>query len=277
MVKMSSVWDRTTEFLSEHAGAVVPIAILAILLPTAASGSLDAWRLTLDPMRQTAVGILGLVLTVVTLWGTTAITALAIEPVSARAAAAIANRRLLPLIGVTVVLLLAMFVLALPALGIILSSGVDVAALASAQPGTMPDITPGTALAVAGYGLVALLVVLWLAARLVIITPVVVAERRGLGAIGRAWRLTRGHALRIIGVILLYALIALIATLAAQAAFGTVLGLTLGTPGTFGIDSVLTALLVGVVTAIISAMQTAFVAKLYLALAPQRDLVDNFA
>ncbi|UZK69184.1 hypothetical protein OKW76_14335 [Sphingomonas sp. S1-29] len=277
MVKMSTVWDRTTEFVGSHAGAIAPIAILAILLPTAASGTLDAWRLTLDPASQMAVSIAGLVLTVVTLWGTTAITALAVEPMGAASAAAVANRRLLPVIAVTIVLLLGVLVLLLPMLGIILAAGIDVAALANAQTGAMPDLSAGTALGVLIYGLVALVVIIWLLARLVVVTPVVVAERRGLGAIARAWRLTRGHALRIIGVILLYGLIAAIATLAAQAAFGTILGLTLGVPGNFGIDDVMTALLVGVVTTIISVLQTGFVAKLYLALAPQRDLVNDFA
>ncbi|WP_033922239.1 glycerophosphoryl diester phosphodiesterase membrane domain-containing protein [Sphingomonas sp. 37zxx] len=277
MVKMSTVWDRTTEFLGTHAAAVMPIAVLAILLPTVLAGTLEAWRLTLDPFSQAAIGVGGLVLTIVTLWGTTAITALAIEPVGAAGAAAIANRRLLPVIGVTIALLLGLSLLLLPALGIVLVGGIDIAALASAQSGTMPDINPTAVLAAAAYVLVASLVLLWLAARLVIVTPVVVAERRGLGAITRAWQLSRGHALRIIGMILLYGLIAGIATLAAQAAFGTILGLTLGTPGTFGIDTVLTALLVGVVTVVISVVQSVFVAKLYSALAPQRSLAEEFA
>ena len=40
MVNMGNVWDRTTEFLSDNLGAVVPIALLTIFVPQSISGAI---------------------------------------------------------------------------------------------------------------------------------------------------------------------------------------------------------------------------------------------
>jgi hypothetical protein len=39
MVKMSTVWDRTAEFLSDNIGAIVPVALLAFFVPASIGGS----------------------------------------------------------------------------------------------------------------------------------------------------------------------------------------------------------------------------------------------
>ena len=37
MISMGSVWDRTAEFLSDHLGTILPIALLAIFVPAVVS------------------------------------------------------------------------------------------------------------------------------------------------------------------------------------------------------------------------------------------------
>src|SRR3546814_9103815 len=62
----------------------------------------------------------------------------------------------------------------------------------------------GLKLFVGLYSLALVIVVLWGMARLLPLNSVVVAERRGVGAIRRAFGLTRGLALRIVGVVILF-------------------------------------------------------------------------
>lgn len=278
MVKMSSIWDRTTEFLSGNMRRVLTIALLAIVLPAVISAIVQAAAGT--PTAATGItpaGVFSLGMTVVSLWGTTAITALAIQPSLAGEAANVATRRLFPVIGVSLVIALLVGLLILPVFGILVASGFDFVAAAAAPTGAMPPIAPGAAMGVGLYTLVLVPVMLWLLARLIIVTPVVVAERRGVGAIAQAWRLTRGHALRIVGVILLYAIVAIVVTLAVTAVAGVLLSLVFGRGDGISVATIVAALLTAAVSAVLTVIQTVYVAKLYVALTPHRELAEDFA
>src|SRR3546814_18266146 len=65
-------------------------------------------------------------------------------------------------------------------------------------------MSAGLKLFVGLYSRALVIVVLWGMARLLPLNSVVVAERRGVGAIRRAFGLTRGLALRIVGVVILF-------------------------------------------------------------------------
>lgn len=272
-VGMGQVWDKTTAFVEEHRGAVTTIAIVAILLPTVLSANLQAVAATLTGPASAALALFALVLTVAALWGQVAITALAVEPARGRAALAHATRRLPAIVGVSLVLLVALALLTVP-VGVILAGyGVDMAAVSTGAA----DAVPAAAAAWTFVYLILILpVLLWLAARLLLLTPVILEERRGLGAIARAFRLTRGLGAKLVGVVLLYAIVSLVVVSAVQFVFGFLLALAAGGDGPVTVATVLTSVAVAAASTVLAVFQGAFVGVLYRAVASPVDVAEAF-
>lgn len=269
MVSMGTVWDRTAEFLSENLGTVLPVALGAIFVPAAISGSLSGLQHGATPGLAAVLGLASLLLAIVTFWGQLAVTALALDPAIGRGALNVATRRLPAALLVTVALFVALFLLVIPA-GIILAlSGADLSASAT---GAMPQVPPAAVLWMVLYFLVLLPVGLWLGARLIVVAPAIVGEKAMFGAIPRSWSLTRGSAFRIVGVLILYAIVATVAYLAATTAFGAIITLIAGR-GEDGLSlaMVLTVIVGGAVSTAFTVLGTAFTAKLYLALRTDKE------
>ncbi len=146
--------------------------------------------------------------------------------------------------------------------------GLDLEAVAA---GETNNINIGYAAGIAGYELLLVVIGLWLAARLTVIVPVIVAEGRLLGAIGRSWQLTRGTTLKIVGVLILYVVVAIVASLATTLVFGSVFKLVAGRGDGVSLASVLTTIVVGVVQTGFVVVAAVFVAQLYRALGPDAD------
>lgn len=271
MASMGTVWDRTAEFLSDNLGTVLPIALGAMFVPAAVSGSLSGLGQGATPGLATGLGLASLLLAIVTFWGQLAVTALALDPAIGRGAVNVATRRLPAALLVTIVLFVALFLLAIPAGVILALSGADLNAGAT---GGMPQVPPAAALWLLLYFLVLLPIALWFGARLIVVAPVIVGEKAMFGAIPRSWALTRGSAFKIIGVLILYAVVATVAYLAATTAFGAVITLIAGR-GEDGLSlaMVLTVIVGGAVSTAFTVLGTAFAAKLYLALRADREAV----
>lgn len=277
MVKMGSVWDRTAEFLSDNLGAVLPIALLTFFVPMSILRSLSPIVATASGSLALTVGAIELALVVAVFWGMLTITVMALDFVSAagQTAPSIATRRLLP----TLLVSIALFVVSLAALQpvplILIAAGVDVEA--AARTG-MVAIPRGTAWLIVGYFLLVAVLFLWASARLSVVVPVILREKKSFGALSRSWRLTRGYALRIIGVLILYAVVSLVSALAALTVFGSILSLILGNDGdTISLASVLTSIVVAAVQTAFMVIPPVFTAKLYVALTAQAGLHQNEA
>ena len=273
MATMSTVWDRAAEFLSGHLAAVVPLALAALFVPQALSGTLGPVMGTLGGGGDLALGVLLVLLALVTVWGNIAITALALDPSAGRAPAVVAaNRLLLPLAGLYLLLLVGLLLLASPffvALGL---SGVDLTAMAAGRTaGAKPNA--GAALFMLLYLPVFTVLLLWLSARLSVMIPTMVIERRGLGTLARSFALTRPAQWKIVGVLILYVLVSLVATRAAQSVVGSILALTIGGQGPLALAGVLTATIVAGVSTVFSLLAIAFVARLYLAARDAREAI----
>jgi membrane-anchored glycerophosphoryl diester phosphodiesterase (GDPDase) len=276
MVKMTSVWEATSDILRDHGGAVLSIAAGLVLLPNLVSSVVEA---AVDPnaVGPVAIGaVVSLAATVVALWGGAAISALAIRPSRASHAIGHAGRRLPAIIGVTLLLLVAMIILFLPFAAILAAGGTDLAALAAPTP-TLPAISGGTAAALLLYGLALAAGLLWISARLAVLLPVILAERRGIGAIRRAWDLTRGHGWRLVGVYLLFGLVALVLSGAVGAVAGLIGVLLSGGAAGVTAGTILVALTGAIVAALLTTIQSVFVGRLYAALAPADELRETFA
>jgi len=263
MVKMSIVWDRTAEFLSDNIAAVLPIALLTFFVPASIEGNFAAAMTGAGEGLKIVLYVLQLVFALVSLWGSLAITAMALDIATERSAANIATRRLIPALVVSIVMIVVASALVLPVPGILAFNGYDMAAMARGENVNM-------SMAVAGfivlYLLALMLLLLWVIARLIVATPVVVRESRVLSAFGQSWRLTRGSALRIVGVIILFAIVSSVAALAAKTVFGSIFALVAGNGDGVTLSSVMTSIVVAAVQSAFMVVPPVFTAKLYLAL-----------
>lgn len=270
MVKMGTVWDRTAEFLSDNIAAVVPIALLTFFVPASIEGNFEAAMIGAGEGLKIVLYVLQLLFAVVSLWGSLAITAMALDLASERSAANIATRRLIPALIVSLVMIAVASVLVLPVPGALAAGGYDMTAMARGEDVDMSIRMAGF---IVVYVLALLIFLVWLIARLIVATPVVVRENRMLSALGQSWSLTRGAALRIVGVILLFAIVSWVAQLAAKTVFGSVFTLVAGGDGGgVTLASVMTSIVVAAVQSAFMVIPPAFTAKLYLALTADAGL-----
>ncbi|MCR5871540.1 hypothetical protein LRS12_12930 [Sphingomonas sp. J344] len=269
MVSMGSVWDRTAEFLSDNLGNLLPIALLAIFVPTTISANLSSLQPTAPSTTAMWLGLGVFLLALVSFWGQLAVTALAIDPSLGRDATRVATRRFPAALLLAIVMLVAGLLLVIP-LGVMLAvAGVDLSGIDS---GTMPTIPESVTLWASLYGLVIIVLAVWVFARLAVVVPAIVGDRLAIGAIARSWSLTRGVALKVVGVLILYAIVSIVANLAATTAFGAVMYLVAGR-GEDGLSlaSVLTTIVGGTVSTGFTVLGTAFLAKLYIALLARKE------
>lgn len=271
MVKIGAVWESAVEAARGRAGMILPIAAGALFVPSVIQTGVQTYSVqpgAAATAGTAALGLLSLPLMLLTLWGALAITAITSHPdTSTRDAARQATARLLPLVGVWLALGLAALLLVIPLVVLLAAAGVNMAAFS--MPGYRPDLG-GLGLVAALYLLAVGGLALWLLARLLPIVPVVLHERLGLGAIGRAFRLTRGMGGRLVGVLILYVVVLGVASLAVTAVLGLLFRLVLG-----GDNAATAAFLGGIagaaVSTVLGVLSYAFVSRLYAA-SSGRDL-----
>lgn len=227
-VTMSAVWDRTSEVLSGRAAMLAAIAVPTLFLPTIVRDAYVAYATPGTASFALIGGLLSLIVSVITIYGQLAIIAASSDPATDRAAALrIAGKRLLPTIGVAIVLGIAVAIAFIPALIFLGLSHIDYAAMAAGNP-SMTGANGGMIAGAILYSLALGIVLLFVSARLMIWQAVLVNEHIGLRSIPRAWRLTTGSTWRIVGVIILFCIVLLVATGAAQSVVGIVFRLILG-------------------------------------------------
>lgn len=271
MVKTGDTWDRAVEFIGDHIAFILPIAIFALVIPSSISASLQPLSSTGPSPLRTALSVLGLVFAVLSLWAQLAIATMAIDPGQARRATGIATARLLPALAIYLLLIGAAFVVIVAqAAAIGAATGINLGATNWTDPMAIQSAagSRGWLLLVVTVDTIVLVALM---AKLAPLTGVIAVERRGIGAIARAWQLTRGLMWRLIGVILLYAVVASIAQLAARFAFGAIMRLISDGEGAVTVGSVVTSVVVSSVGAAFTVLAAAFCAKLYAATARLHD------
>jgi hypothetical protein len=265
MVKMGAVWDRTAEFLTDNLGTVLPIALLAFFVPASIEGSLST--LDADPNSTLALilGLMAVAFAILSMWGSLTITAMALDT-DPHQAGTVARNRLLLALAVWVSLFLVLAILASP---LFLIFGTTFGGVSNGA--VVLELPASVGAAAALYGVALLGLSLWLGARLAVIMPVIVAERRMFGAIRRSWQLTRGQTLSIVGVLVLWAFVMIVAIWATQTVFGSVFQLIAGPSDGPSLSGVLTSVMVAAVRTAFTVLAPAFATKLYLALAAERE------
>lgn len=268
MVRIGTVWDRTVEVISGRTAILASIAALTLFLPTVVR---DAITLAVagGPAATLLGAVVGVIMAVVTIWGMLALIAVASDPAVDRAGGFRIGAAALPgTILVVIVLGLAFGLLFLPAIILLSRAGFDFTAAAAGA--TQPGISPGALGAVSLYSIALLAVAIWAGARLAVLYPVLVNERRGLGSIARSFDLTRGLTWKIIGVLILYGVVFLVVLLAATSVAGLIFRLVLGGENATLVQF-LAAVVGAAVTAVFGVLQAVFTAQLYLAARHARE------
>lgn len=262
MVRIGTVWDRTTDVLAGRAGILAGLAALYLFLPDVVSAAISSFG-----GAGFGVAMLGLAVSVAVIvlmiLGILAMTAVASDPAVGRAAAVrVAARRLGPAVGVVLVMVVVAMLAIVPLGAAVYAAGVSVDAVSGRMDMTRADMnTVGLA------GLIALMLVilgLWASARFAPLLAVVVNERRGFGAFARSFALTRGAGLRLVGVVILYAIVLLVVMGAVTAVTGIVARLLLGGEADASVGFAV-SLATAMVTAAATVVQTVFYTQFYVA------------
>lgn len=267
MVRIGTVWDCTVEVLKGRANILVPIAVASLFLPSVANTALAAF----GPTGSGAIALLGVAVALAVLlaniWGQLAMLAVATHPATTRAdAGRQATARLLPALGV-ILAMAVLFALALvPPVVAMMNAGIDL----TRGNVAVQSLPAGVSGFIGLYSMVLVVVAFVVGARLILLNPVILNERRGLGAVMRSFRLTRGLTLKIIGVMILFAIVLLVPMLAVQTAVGLIARLILGADAlpTIGF---LAGVASAAVTSLFSVVAAAFTAQLYVAVVDDRE------
>lgn len=272
---MSTIWDRTTEFVSERLATLTPIVAFGIFLPLFLSGIFSPMVQSKNFFQDLPLGLIVVALSLVTIWGGLAVTALVLDPAEGRTSGVRwANRRFLPVMAIILLVLVISLVLMVPVGIAIGMSGVDPATFASGKPPAGGHINGGALTFVAFYAIALFLFGIWASARfLILIAPIMLMERPGVGVFGRSFVLTRGVGWKIIGVSILYFAVSLVATTATKSVLGSILKLLLGGEGPLSASAIAVQFAVTAVSTVLSVFATVFTAKLYLAARDAREAI----
>ncbi|MCC2979269.1 hypothetical protein [Sphingomonas sp. IC4-52] len=268
MISIGMVWDRAMAVISGRFSILLSLAVGLIIVPPIGQAAIDAVGGSSFMLRSTQMAASLLVFVSASI-GAIAITAVASDPdVDLRSALAIGRARLGAFIGVWVIVGLCFVLAALPGLILVATSGFSVA---QAQAGGPQD---GLNMGVLSIGMVLLLVLVpvmfWATARLVPLGAVIVNERRGIGAIQRSFALTRGMTLKLLGVLILYAIVFVVVLTASTSVVGLIARLLAGSDGAI-VVSVTVAAVAALVAGLFSVVQAVFSAQLYAAAREAHD------
>ncbi|MDP1025692.1 hypothetical protein Q5H91_00560 [Sphingomonas sp. KR1UV-12] len=264
---MGNVWDRTVEVLRGRAAILGPIAAAAIFLPAIVNNAVAAFVTPGSRGVALLAMVVALGVLVANVWGQLAMLAVATHPATTRAdATRQATQRLLPALGALFVLAVIFALAIVPPMIALVRAGVDLTNRAAVQ--SMPA---GIAGFVGLYSLVLLVVILFIGARLILLNPVVLNERRGVGALMRSVRLTKGMTFRIVGLMILFGIVVLIPTMAVQSIVGLVFRLILGANG-IPVTVFVASAAGAAVTTVFTVVAAAFTAQLYVAAVAEEEV-----
>jgi hypothetical protein len=267
MANMGNIWDRTSGFIGDHARRVIPVALAAVLLPSVISNVVWGASQQCDgSVNPFVAAIVTVVMTLVTLWAQLALTAMVVVPTEP--AGPVATRGIGRAILAMLALLVVFAVATAPVvLGIAASGGTLVHDGCDANA-TFFTSHPNPFVML--YGILLVVVSAVVSVRLTLLYPVVIGENLAIGAIGRAFRLTRGITWKLIGVWLLFGLVNAIASAAVSSAFGAIFGLLAPNAGPFAVTSILVAILRAAVQTAFTVIVAVFSAQLYVAVTAPR-------
>jgi hypothetical protein len=266
-LSISKAWDESRE-IGKRDGRLLAILALAfiglpslistVFMPDQAAGLED---------RSGGESLAILVAAIIALLGQLAIARMSLAPPTSVADAIRHGlRRLLPQIGAAVLAFCVLLGLCLPLVVLAMAMGV-------AGEATTPAALP--ALVLVGL-LVTVAAVLFVAVRLMMMTPVAAAENVGPVAIlARSWDLTRGHFWRLLGFLLMMVAALAVVSLAAAAVVGTVVIMLFGAVEPMSMAALMLGLAQGLLTALFTVVFVLMVMRIYVQLSGNSSIKGN--
>lgn len=264
-LSVTQAWNETAEFVKRESGLLFPLAFMLIALPLALMEVFTPVPAAPGEMPPAGLWLLLFPIAMVaSLIGNVAISHLALRPgVSVGEAIGRGARSFPSLLGAFLLLMIAaaiaFFVVTM--IMVMIVPG----AIADAQSGAVTGAI-ATATLLTLLAMLPLMLFFW--ARLMLMTPVAAAEQAGpIALIARSWALTRGHALKLVGFMLLVLILVMVVSLAVQAVAGLLFALVAGPPEPGSTSRLLVTLVMAGVNTVITACLTSFIARIYARLA----------
>jgi hypothetical protein len=261
-LSITTAWNETVDFLKGNFGALFTVALAFIALPSVAMQALGPAQAAAGEAPEPGLWLLFFpIVIVLSIVGTLAISALALRRENVVGAAiALGFRRFLPMLGASLLLGLAALIIAVP---LVLLTGID--------PEKLRSPSPETAGSVLLFACLFVILFLVIAVRLLLMSPVAAAERAGpVGIIRRSWELTKGHFWKLLGFVLLLAIVLMVVAAAVGAVGGILVAIVAGKPEPGSIAALLMLLIAGLVNAAWAAVFTSMIARIYVQLAGER-------
>ncbi len=258
-LSITAAWNESADYLKKHFGTLFTIAVALITLPNVALQAFGPGAAAAGAAPEPGLWLLLVpVVLVLGIIGSLAISTLALGRASTVGdAIGHGSRRLLPMLGATVILVVAFCLVLFP---LLLAAGLSWSDLLAPTPATAGRVAPLT--------LFLLAFLLFFGVRLLPMTPVGAAEPAGpIAIIARSWALTRGHFWRLLGFLLLMAVAALVVVMVATIVIGLVVAAILGAPAPGTASGLVMLLVGGLLNAGFLVVMTTMVARLYLQLA----------
>lgn len=261
MAKLSitTAWNESADYLKSHFGTLFTVAVALITLPNVALKAFGPAAAA--PGQPPQPGLWMLLLPLVLILGI--VGSLTISTLALGRAATVGEaighgfRRFLPLLGASLILLLAFSIIVA---ALLVATGL--------QPGDFAAPTPETAGRILLVMLVILALILFFGVRLLPTTPVAATETAGpVAIIARSWALTRGHYWRLLGFVLLLGIAAFVLIMAATSVIGLVVAAIAGPPAPGTVTRLLMLLVAGLFNAVFAVVMTTMIARIYLQLA----------
>ncbi|MFL6724191.1 MAG: hypothetical protein ACJ8E7_08680 [Sphingomicrobium sp.] len=260
-LSISKAWEESTTFLGRESRLVSPVALAMFMIP----GALFAWYNPSGDPSKASAGLgwpLTMLVLILAVAGQMAIAGLAIGwSGSVGAALSKALRGVWGVLAAVLLIFLPLTVLLVFAIAIMIGgSGI-----------TDPtQVTAEALAAVPGLSFLLLamtLVFLFAAVRLFPLSAVGMVETANpLRLISRCWQLTGGHFLRLLGTLLLFLIAGLVASFAITTVVGSIMELVAGEPKPFNLSALVIALADALISAAISAVSAALVGRIYVQL-----------
>jgi hypothetical protein len=255
-LSIGQAWSEATAVLRRDGGLIATVALALLVLPGALVGIIAPPGSTGE--EGGPAGILVLIATLIAFAGQIAIARIALGPaLTVGQAIGLGFQRFLSFFAAWILWLLP-FILVVAL--ILTAGGVDVEALSASNSGTPPSVPGWVSLAIA----LLMIMLIVVAARMLLLTPAAAAERLGpVGLLKRSWQLSRGHSLKLFGLLVLLGIMFVVLVLGLGSAIGTVVILALGRPEAWSISALLLALVEGVLSAVISVFSAVLLARAY--------------
>jgi hypothetical protein len=265
-LSITQAWNETAEFVRREAGLLFPVSFLLLSLPNALLEALTPVPPMPGQPPEAGLWLLLVpVLLAASLVGNIAISYLALKPgTSVGEALRRGGARMPALLGAALLLTVAGIVLLfiLMVIAVLAVPG----AINVAQSGGEP--TPAMVTAILIVFVVIVPIAVYFASRLLLMTPIAAAEGAGpIAMIGRSWRLTAGHAWRLIGFLILIALLVGILTAAIRSVAGILFALIAGPLEHGSTSTWLVIVVMSLVNMVVAAYLASLVARIYAQLA----------